>query len=116
METVGALGLIFFAVFSLSLCREKDVRVRRAACSNCSHSLDNRGGWFGGDRFYLRESYEQLLDLALFVWLGQGRLGHGSIFARRWAEEKPSFPCTIFEATSVRIFAKYSPLTGRQTV
>jgi hypothetical protein len=83
------------------------VRVRRAACSNCSHSLDNRG-WFGGDRFHLRESHEQLLNLALFVWLGQARLCHGSIFAQRWAEEKPSFQCTIFEATSERIFAKYT--------
>ena len=42
------------------------MRVRRAAGSNCSYFLDNRG-WFGGDRFQLREFYEQLLNLALFM-------------------------------------------------
>jgi len=45
----------------------------------------------------VRESHEQLLDLALFVWLGQAGWFHGSILAQLWAEEKPLFQCTICE-------------------
>lgn len=86
-----ALWLYFFAAFfSLRLCREINLRVSSAACSNCTHSLDNRG-WFGGDRFHLREFYDQLFNLALFVRLGKDRLCHGSSFAQRWAEGKPCF-------------------------
>jgi len=63
--------------------------------------LGNRG-WFGGDRFCLREFYEQLLNLALFVRLGQAGLRHISIFAQRWAggeapfgETSPLLICTL---------------------
>jgi hypothetical protein len=79
------LWLYFFffpALFSLSLCREKELRVRSAVCSNCRVSVDNRG-WFGGDGFHLGEFYEQLLKLALLVRLGQADMRHGLIFAQR---------------------------------
>jgi len=78
------------AFFALQLCREKELGVRSVARSNCRHSSDNRR-WFGGDGFHLREFYEQFLNLAIFVRLGQAGVRHGSIFAQRPAEEKPSF-------------------------
>ena len=78
----------------------------RAAYSKCRHSLDT-GGWFGGNRFHLRESYNQLLNLALFARLGKVGLSHGSIFAQCWAEVKPSFQCTIYEALPQLHFLDY---------
>jgi hypothetical protein len=42
--------------------------------------------------------------------LGEAGLCHGAIFARRWAEEKPSFQCTIYEAKSDGIL--FSNLRG----
>lgn len=65
-----------------SLCREKDLRVCRASCPNCRHSLDNRG-WFSRDRFHFRKFHEQYFNLALLMRRGQAGLCHDAILSRR---------------------------------
>jgi hypothetical protein len=74
IETVGALALLLRCFLLALAMSRKNLRVRSATCSNCRHSLDDRG-WFGGDRFYPSEFYEQLFNLALFVRLGRAGLG-----------------------------------------
>ncbi len=70
-----------------SLCREKDLRVRRARGSYFRFSWHNRGR-LNRSRFHLREPQEQFFNFALLTRLGENGLCHDAILSHRRAKER----------------------------
>jgi hypothetical protein len=92
-----ALRFCFICCLLALAVSRKNLRRLSSGCSNRRYSLDNRSG-FGRDRFHLRQFYEQLLNPALFMRLGQTGLCHGSIFAQRRAKEEVLSKRVIYPA------------------